>query len=105
MLRSDWKKQPLVLREPSLDRLDPKGGSTGGGYAQVVFAEEINLHFAGDYARLNDVHKSSVCNHWQSHSQGNELQIDTSRRILWKRALDLNDRSLRQIEIGLGGPD
>ena len=98
------KKTAIALREPSLGpTLGLKGGATGGGYAQVVPMEEINLHFTGDMHALTtatNLLSAIIDNHIH---QGNELQIDTSR-ILWKRALDLNDRSLRQIEIGLGGP-
>lgn len=94
----------IALREPSLGPvMGLKGGATGGGYAQVVPMEDINLHFTGDMHALtsaNDTLAALIDNHIQ---QGNELQIDP-RRIQWKRAVDVNDRALRQIVIGLGGP-
>ena len=80
-----------------------KGGATGGGYAQVVPMEEINLHFTGDMhapTTATNLLSAIIDNHIH---QGNELEIDPNR-IIWKRALDLNDRALREIEIGLGGP-
>jgi formate--tetrahydrofolate ligase len=80
-----------------------KGGATGGGYAQVLPMEDINLHFTGDLHAIttaNNALAAIIDNHLQ---QGNELQIDP-RRIVWKRAVDLNDRSLRHVMIGLGGP-
>ena len=98
------KKTVIALREPSLGpTLGLKGGATGGGYAQVVPMEEINLHFTGDMHALTtatNLLSAIIDNHIH---QGNELDIDANR-IVWKRALDLNDRALRQIEIGLGGP-
>ena len=98
------KKTAIALREPSLGpTLGLKGGATGGGYAQVVPMEEINLHFTGDMHALTtatNLLSAIIDNHIH---QGNELEIDPSR-IVWKRALDLNDRALREIEIGLGGP-
>ena len=98
------KKTAIALREPSLGpTLGLKGGATGGGYAQVVPMEEINLHFTGDMHALTtatNLLSAIIDNHIH---QGNELDIDANR-IVWKRALDLNDRALRQIEIGLGGP-
>ena len=97
------KKTAIALREPSLGpTLGLKGGATGGGYAQVVPMEEINLHFTGDMHALTTVTNllsAIIDNHIH---QGNELEIDPNR-IIWKRALDLNDRALREIEIGLGG--
>jgi formate--tetrahydrofolate ligase len=93
----------LCLREPSLGPVfGMKGGATGGGYAQVVPMEEINLHFTGDFHAITTAHallSAMLDNHMQ---QGNELGID-ARRIKWKRALDMNDRALRNIVIGLGG--
>ena len=80
-----------------------KGGATGGGYAQVLPMEEINLHFTGDMHAIttaNNALGALLDNHLQ---QGNELKID-SRRVIWKRAVDLNDRALRQVVVGLGGP-
>ena len=103
-LKAIGKKTVIALREPSLGpTLGLKGGATGGGYAQVVPMEEINLHFTGDMHALTTVTNllsAVIDNHIH---QGNELDIDANR-IMWKRALDLNDRALRQIEIGLGGP-
>ena len=97
------KKTAIALREPSLGpTLGLKGGATGGGYAQVVPMEEINLHFTGDMHALTtatNLLSAIIDNHIH---QGNELEIDPNR-IIWKRALDLNDRALREIEIGLGG--
>ena len=103
-LSSIQKKTAIALREPSLGpTLGLKGGATGGGYAQVVPMEEINLHFTGDMHALTsatNLLSAIIDNHIH---QGNELNIDI-KRILWKRAVDLNDRALRTIEIGLGGP-
>ncbi|MEE6716695.1 formate--tetrahydrofolate ligase [Schleiferilactobacillus harbinensis] len=97
------KKTTIALREPSLGPvMGIKGGATGGGYAQVVPMEDINLHFTGDMHALttaNDTLAALIDNHLQ---QGNELNIDP-RRIQWKRALDINDRALRNVVIGLGG--
>ncbi len=94
----------IALREPSLGPvMGMKGGATGGGYAQVVPMEDINLHFTGDMHALTtavDTLAALIDNHLQ---QGNTLNIDP-RRILWKRALDINDRALRHVTIGLGGP-
>ncbi|MCD2256591.1 formate--tetrahydrofolate ligase [Lactobacillus sp. CC-MHH1034] len=98
------QKTVIALREPSLGPvMGMKGGATGGGQAQVIPMEDINLHFTGDMHALttaNDTLAALIDNHIQ---QGNELNIDP-RRIQWKRALDINDRALRQIVIGLGGP-
>ncbi|WP_412990337.1 formate--tetrahydrofolate ligase [Pediococcus siamensis] len=98
------KKVVIALREPSLGPvMGMKGGATGGGYAQVVPMEDINLHFTGDMHALtaaNNTLAALIDNHIQ---QGNELEID-QRRIVWKRTLDINDRALRKIVIGLGGP-
>lgn len=98
------EKAAVVLREPSLGpTMGIKGGAAGGGYSQVVPMEDINLHFTGDMHALttaNNALAALIDNHIQ---QGNELQIDP-RRITWKRSLDLNDRALRQVVIGLGGP-
>ncbi|WP_147533713.1 formate--tetrahydrofolate ligase [Bacillus marasmi] len=103
-LHSLGKKVVIAMREPSLGpTLGLKGGATGGGYAQVVPMEDINLHFTGDLHAIttaNNALAAIVDNHLQ---QGNELNID-SRRIVWKRAIDMNDRALRHILIGLGGP-
>ncbi len=98
------KKSIIALREPSLGPvMGIKGGACGGGYAQVVPMEEINLHFTGDMHALTcatNALAALIDNHIY---QGNELQID-SRRVIWKRAVDLNDRALRQVIVGLGGP-
>ncbi|MCH4172513.1 MAG: formate--tetrahydrofolate ligase [Lactobacillus sp.] len=98
------QKTVIALREPSLGPvMGMKGGATGGGNAQVIPMEDINLHFTGDMHALttaNDTLAALIDNHIQ---QGNELNIDP-RRIQWKRVVDINDRALRQIVIGLGGP-
>ncbi len=97
------KKTVIALREPSLGPcFGIKGGACGGGYAQVVPMEDINLHFTGDIHAItaaNNLMAALIDNHLQ---QGNELGIDP-RTITWKRCLDLNDRSLRNVVIGLGG--
>lgn len=96
-------KSVIALREPSLGPcFGVKGGAAGGGYAQVVPMEEINLHFTGDFHAVTTAHNllsALLDNHLQ---QGNELGIDP-RTITWKRALDMNDRALRNTVIGLGG--
>ncbi len=96
------KKAIIALREPSLGPcFGIKGGAAGGGYAQVVPMEEINLHFTGDFHAItsaNNLLAALLDNHIQ---QGNELGIDT-RNVVWKRCLDMNDRALRNIVIGLG---
>lgn len=96
------KKAMIALREPSLGPcFGIKGGAAGGGYAQVVPMEDLNLHFTGDFHAItsaNNLLAALMDNHIQ---QGNALEIDT-RQILWKRCLDMNDRSLRNIVIGLG---
>src|SRR5213083_2446633 len=97
------KKAMLCLREPSLGPcFGVKGGAAGGGYAQVVPMEDINLHFTGDFHAIGTAHNllsALIDNHiyW-----GNALGID-GRRVAWRRALDMNDRSLRQIVSSLGG--
>jgi len=92
-----------TLREPSLGpSFGVKGGAAGGGYSQVVPMEDINLHFTGDFHAITSAHNlisALLDNHIQ---QGNELGIDP-RRIVWKRVMDMNDRALRHIVIGLGG--
>lgn len=97
------KKVVIALREPSLGPVfGIKGGAAGGGYAQVLPMEDINLHFTGDMHAItaaNNLCCAMLDNHIQ---QGNELQIDP-RRVLFKRCLDMNDRALRNIVIGLGG--
>ena len=96
------KKAMLTLREPSLGPVfGVKGGAAGGGYAQVVPMEDINLHFTGDFhavSAANNLLAAMIDNHIQ---QGNSLNIDP-RRISWKRAVDMNDRQLRNIVCGLG---
>jgi len=97
------KKSIVCLREPSLGpSFGMKGGAAGGGYAQVVPMEQINLHFTGDFHAITSAHNllsALIDNHiyW-----GNKLDIDV-RRIVWRRVVDLNDRALRSINIGLGG--
>ncbi len=97
------KNAVLALREPSLGPVfGIKGGAAGGGYSQVVPMEDINLHFTGDMHAItaaNNLLCAAIDNHMQ---QGNELQID-QRRILFKRCLDMNDRALRNVVIGMGG--
>jgi formate--tetrahydrofolate ligase len=97
------KKVVLCLRQPSLGPVfGVKGGATGGGYSQVVPMEDINLHFTGDFHAITTAHSllaAMLDNHLQ---QGNALGIDP-RRITWKRTIDMNDRALRRITIGLGG--
>ncbi len=94
----------MALREPALGPVfGIKGGATGGGYAQVLPMEDINLHFNGDFHAIttaNNALSAFIDNHIH---QGNELGID-QRRIEWKRVLDMNDRALRQVVVGLGGP-
>ncbi len=96
------KKAVIALREPSLGPcFGIKGGAAGGGYAQVVPMEDLNLHFTGDFHAItsaNNLLAALLDNHIQ---QGNELQIDT-RQIVWKRCEDMNDRVLRNIVVGLG---
>lgn len=102
-LQKIGKKVCLALREPSLGPVfGIKGGATGGGYAQVIPMEDINLHFTGDLHAItcaNNLISSIIDNHLQ---QGNALKID-SRKIVWNRCLDLNDRALRKVIVGLGG--
>ncbi len=98
------KKAILCLREPSLGPVfGMKGGAAGGGYAQVVPMEDINLHFTGDFSAIglaNNLLAAAIDNHIH---HGNELGIDV-RRIAWKRVVDMNDRALREIVVSLGGP-
>lgn len=97
------KNAVIALREPSLGPvMGVKGGAAGGGYAQVVPMEDINLHFTGDMHAItsaNNLLSAAIDNHIH---QGNALGIDV-RRIVWKRCLDMNDRALRQVVVGLGG--
>lgn len=98
------KKAIICLREPSLGPVfGMKGGAAGGGYAQIVPMEDINLHFTGDFnaiALANNLLAAALDNHIH---HGNELGIDV-RRITWKRVMDMNDRALRDITVSLGGP-
>src|SRR5688572_19097805 len=102
-LRKRKHKVVLALRQPSLGPVfGVKGGATGGGYAQVIPMEDINLHFTGDFHAITTSHallSAMLDNHLQ---QGNHLHFDV-RRITWKRCIDMNDRALRKITIGLGG--
>ena len=97
------KKAVIALREPSLGPcFGIKGGAAGGGYAQVVPMEDLNLHFTGDFHAVtsaNNLLAALLDNHIQ---QGNELRIDT-RQVVWKRCLDMNDRVLRNVVVGMGG--
>ncbi|MGX7351324.1 formate-tetrahydrofolate ligase [Enterococcus canis] len=103
-LNAIGKPTVIALREPSLGPvMGIKGGATGGGYAQVLPMEDINLHFTGDMHAIttaNNALAALLDNHLQ---QGNQLSIDP-RRIIWKRVVDLNDRALRHVMVGLGGP-
>jgi len=98
------EKTVIALREPSLGPvMGMKGGAAGGGYSQVLPMEDINLHFTGDIHAIttaNNALSAFIDNHIQ---RGNKLNIDP-RRIEWKRVMDMNDRALRQIVVGLGGP-
>ena len=102
-LRRMGQKVALCIREPSLGPVfGVKGGAAGGGYAQVVPMEDINLHFTGDFHAISTAHallSALLDNHLQ---QGNSLQLDP-RRITWPRTIDMNDRALRKVIIGLGG--
>ena len=97
-------KTTVVLREPSLGPVfGMKGGATGGGYAQVGPMEDINLHFTGDFAAIekaNNLLAALIDNHLQTKGAAPALD---PRTVVWKRALDMNDRALRDIVIGLGG--
>ncbi len=97
------KNAIIALREPSMGPvMGIKGGAAGGGYAQVVPMEDINLHFTGDMHAItaaNNLLSAAIDNHIH---QGNELNID-ARRITWKRCMDMNDRALREVVVGLGG--
>lgn len=98
------KKTIMCLREPSLGPcFGIKGGAAGGGHSQVVPMEDINLHFTGDFHAIGVAHNllSALVDNHINH--GNSLNID-SRRIQWKRVVDMNDRALRKITVGLGGP-
>ena len=98
------KKTIVCLREPSLGPcFGMKGGAAGGGYAQVVPMEDINLHFTGDFHAIGAAHNllSALIDNHIHH--GNALNIDP-RLVAWKRVVDMNDRALRDIVVGLGGP-
>ncbi len=98
------KKTAIAMREPSLGpTMGIKGGAAGGGYAQVLPMEDINLHFTGDLHAITTANNALAAILDNHIHQGNELRID-QRRIVWKRAVDLNDRALRKVVIGLGGP-
>src|SRR6187397_2107320 len=103
-LNTIGQKAMICLREPSLGpSFGMKGGAAGGGYAQVVPMEDINLHFTGDFnaiALANNLLAALIDNHIH---HGNELGFDV-RRIAWKRVMDMNDRALRDIVVSLGGP-
>src|SRR5690625_5115350 len=98
------KKAVIALREPSLGPvMGLKGGAAGGGYSQVLPMEDINLHFTGDIHAIttaNNTLSALIDNHIH---RGNELNIDP-RRVEWIRVIDMNDRALRQVVVGLGGP-
>ena len=98
------KRSAVVLREPSLGPVfGIKGGAAGGGYSQVVPMEDINLHFTGDFAAVEKAHNllaALIDNNIQSKNRS--LKLDP-RTISWKRVMDMNDRSLRSIVVGLGG--
>ena len=99
------KQTTVVLREPSLGPVfGIKGGATGGGYSQVLPMEDINLHFTGDFSAIEKAHNllSAVLDN-NIQSKTNSLGIDP-RTVTWKRVMDMNDRSLRNIVVGLGGP-
>jgi formate--tetrahydrofolate ligase len=102
--RKIGKRAVVVIREPSLGPcFGVKGGAAGGGHAQVMPMEDINLHFTGDFHAITSAHNllaAALDNHM---FQGNALGIDT-RRVIWKRVLDMNDRALRNVVVGLGGP-
>ncbi|MCM0598172.1 formate--tetrahydrofolate ligase [Periweissella fabalis] len=98
------KRPVIALREPSLGPvMGMKGGATGGGYSQVIPMDDINLHFTGDFHALTSAHNTLAALIDNHLHQGNTLNLDP-RRILWKRVLDINDRALRNIVIGMGGP-
>ena len=103
-LRKIGKNAMICLREPSLGPVfGMKGGAAGGGHAQVVPMEDINLHFTGDFSAIALAHNllSAMIDNHIHH--GNELNIDV-RRVVWKRVVDMNDRALRDIVVSLGGP-
>jgi formate--tetrahydrofolate ligase len=103
-LRRIGKRAVVALREPSLGPVfGMKGGATGGGRAQLAPMEDINLHFTGDMHAIGSAHNLLAAMLDNHLAQDNALRLDT-RRILWKRVLDMNDRALRNVVLGLGGP-
>ncbi|TCP57683.1 formate-tetrahydrofolate ligase [Tumebacillus sp. BK434] len=104
LLQDSGQRAMICLREPSLGpSFGMKGGAAGGGHSQIVPMEDINLHFTGDFHAITSAHNllaALIDNHIH---QGNQLRFDV-RRITWNRVLDMNDRALRQIVVGLGGP-
>src|SRR6059036_2712710 len=103
-LRKLGRRSIVALREPSLGPVfGVKGGAAGGGHAQLAPMEDINLHFTGDMHAIGAAHNLLAAMLDNHLAQGNSLGIDT-RRILWKRVLDMNDRALRHLVVGLGGP-
>ncbi|MDR2642393.1 MAG: formate--tetrahydrofolate ligase, partial [Planctomycetaceae bacterium] len=97
------KRAIVCLREPSMGPcFGMKGGATGGGYSQVVPMEDINLHFTGDFHAVTSAHNLLAAMLDNNLHFGNSLELD-ERRIVWNRVVDLNDRALRKIVIGLGG--
>jgi formate--tetrahydrofolate ligase len=102
--RKIGKRAIVAIREPSLGPcFGVKGGAAGGGYAQVMPMEDINLHFTGDFHAITAAHNLLAATLDNHIFQGNELGLD-SRRVGWKRVLDMNDRALRNVVVGLGGP-
>src|SRR5438105_5208972 len=103
-LRRLGKRAVVALREPSLGPVfGMKGGATGGGHAQLAPMEDINLHFTGDMHAIGATHNLLAAMLDNHLAQGNSLGVDT-RRVLLKRVIDMNDRALRNIVLGLGGP-
>src|SRR5919201_434490 len=103
-LRRLGKRAVVALREPSLGPVfGMKGGATGGGHAQLAPMEDINLHFTGDMHAIGAAHNLLAAMLDNHLAQGNSLGVDT-RRVLLKRVVDMNDRALRNIVLGLGGP-
>ncbi|MEH6941271.1 formate--tetrahydrofolate ligase [Bacillus sp. JJ722] len=103
-LKKLGKNAVIAMREPSLGPvMGVKGGACGGGYAQVLPMDDINLHFTGDIHAITTAHNALAALIDNHIHQGNMLNIDP-RRIIWKRVLDINDRALRNVVIGLGGP-
>src|SRR6059036_2864183 len=103
-LRRLGKRAIVAMREPSLGPVfGVKGGGTGGGHTQVAPMEDINLHFTGDMHAIGAAHNLLAAMLDNHLTQGNPLNLD-SRRIVWRRVMDMNDRALRRLVIGLGGP-